>query len=508
MNEQLLERVLQSPRLPSLPTIALEVIDLVQQKNVDIKQIADTIKMDPALSSKILKTVNSSFYGQAYSISTISHALVVLGLNSVKTLALGFSLINNLADQGGDGFNHMEFWKRSLFTATASKALAQKACVVQQEEAFLGGLLQDLGMLVMNQTLGNEYNTLIAKTGNAHAKLLDMEQTQLDLTHPEVGAKLAESWSLPALLSNSIRFHHAPNECEPEARQIVQCVALGNLVADIFVLPEGETGQALENYKAKAAEWCNIPPAEGETLLKDIHKQTKEMQRLFDLPTGGLGNADDILDSARDALMNLSMQAHQQSNELEKQTKELEEQNQKLEDKAYTDQLTGSANRRAFDEYVVEQFDAATADAPVTILFMDIDKFKVFNDTHGHAIGDEVLIKFAQVLEAAIGNDGRVFRYGGEEFSIIFPTTPRLEGAKLAEHIRATVEAECKITKDDGAELGVTCSIGVACHEGDTFKNPDIMVKASDKGVYAAKDGGRNCVRVFTPRKKKKKAAA
>lgn len=506
MNEQLLERVLQSPRLPSLPTIALEVIELVQQKNVDIKQIADTIKMDPALSSKILKTVNSSFYGQAYSISTISHALVVLGLNSVKTLALGFSLVNNLADQGGEGFDHMEFWKRSLFTATASKALAQKSGVVQQEEAFLGGLLQDLGMLTMNQTLANEYNTLIAKTGNTHSKLLAMEQDELDLTHPEVGAKLAESWSLPSLLSNAIRFHHDPGSSSLDARQVVQCVALGNLVADVFVLPEEETGAALEAYKDKAVEWCRIPEDECESLLKDIHKQTKEMQRLFDLPTGGLGNADDILANANEALLNITMQAHQESSQLQQQAADLQLENEQLEDKAYTDQLTGSSNRRAFDEFVLEQFEAATATAPVTMLFMDIDKFKVFNDTHGHAIGDEVLVKFAQVLEVAVGDHGRVFRYGGEEYAIICPDTTRLDGAKFAEHVRATVEADCKITKDDGTVLGVTASIGVACHEGSTFKSADILIKASDKGVYAAKEGGRNCVRVFTPRPKKSAA--
>ncbi len=78
MNQELLEKVLKSPRLPSLPTIALEVIDLVQQQDVNIKQIAQTIQHDPAMSTKILKTVNSSFYGQAHSISTISHALVVV----------------------------------------------------------------------------------------------------------------------------------------------------------------------------------------------------------------------------------------------------------------------------------------------------------------------------------------------------------------------------------------------------------------------------------------------
>ncbi len=471
MNEQLLERVLKSPRLPSLPTIALEVIELVQRKNVDIKQIADTIKMDPALSSKILKTVNSSFYGQAYSISTVSHALVVLGLNSVKTLALGFSLVNNLADQGGDGFDHMDYWKRSLFTATASKALAQKSGLMQQEEAFLGGLLQDLGMLTMNQTLGNEYNRLIAKTKNVHGDLLAMENDVLKLTHPVVGEALANSWSLPTLLTNAIRYHHTPDESGEHARPLVYCVALGNLVADIFMLGDTESGQALDKYKHKAVEWCGLAENEAEPMLKAIHKQTKEMQRLFDLPTGQLGNADEILASANEALMSITMQAHQQSSQLEQQAKDLQIANETLENKAYTDQLTGSSNRRAFDEFVSEQYDQATADAPVTILFMDIDKFKVFNDTHGHAIGDEVLIKFAQVLEKVTGDKGRVFRYGGEEYAIICPATTRLEGAKFAEHVRATVQADCKIKKDDGTVLGVTASIGVACHEGDTFRS-------------------------------------
>ena len=355
MNDQLLERVLKSPRLPSLPTIALEVIDLVQQKNVDIKCIAETIKHDPALSSKILKTVNSSFYSQSHAVSTISHALVVLGLNSVKTLALGFSLVANLAEGGGKGFDHLAFWKRSLFTATASKTLAQRGGVAQQEECFLGGLLQDLGMLTMNQTLGNEYNVLVAKAGSDHAALSALEAEKLDLTHPEVGAKLAESWTLPPLLGAMMRYHHNPDAAPEEVRQLVRCVALGNFVADVFADEEASSGRALEAYKANAAAWFNL--ADAEATLRDIHKQTKEMQRLLDLPTGNLGNADDILAHANEALLNLSMQAHQQTTHLEKK-------NQQLHTEVNTDALTGSANRRAFDLFVAERFAAADAGAP------------------------------------------------------------------------------------------------------------------------------------------------
>ena len=107
MNHNVLDRVLRSPRLPSLPTIALDVIDLTQQPNVHIDRIADTIRHDPALSSRILKTVNTSFYGQSQTITTISRALVVLRLNAVKILALGFSLVGNIKRTANDGFDHI-----------------------------------------------------------------------------------------------------------------------------------------------------------------------------------------------------------------------------------------------------------------------------------------------------------------------------------------------------------------------------------------------------------------
>ena len=109
MNQDLLDKVLRSPRLPSLPTIALEVIDLAEQPEVEFSDIAAAIQHDPALSSQILKTVNSAFYGQVREIGTISRALQILGLNSVKTLALGFSLVGNLKKSGGTGFDHIAY---------------------------------------------------------------------------------------------------------------------------------------------------------------------------------------------------------------------------------------------------------------------------------------------------------------------------------------------------------------------------------------------------------------
>src|SRR5215510_10859356 len=109
MNDQIVQRVRTCPTLPSLPSIAVQVLELAQKADVDMSEIARLISRDPALSTKILRTVNSSFYGRSQAVSTISHALVILGLQSVKTLVLGISLVSSLAKNKTRGFKHISY---------------------------------------------------------------------------------------------------------------------------------------------------------------------------------------------------------------------------------------------------------------------------------------------------------------------------------------------------------------------------------------------------------------
>ena len=161
MNPEVLEKVLSCHKLPSLPAVAMRVVELTQDQKVSMRALAETIQNDQALTAKILKTVNSSLFGLRQKCSSINQAIIMLGMSAVKTLALGFSLVTAIKDSTQE-FDLRDHWRRSLFTAVAAKAIAARAGIANPEEAFLGGLLQDLGVVALQQTLGAEYVAAVA----------------------------------------------------------------------------------------------------------------------------------------------------------------------------------------------------------------------------------------------------------------------------------------------------------------------------------------------------------
>src|SRR4051794_24064084 len=256
MDEQLVKRLHGCPNLPSLPAIAMQVLELAQKSDVDIAEIARIISKDPALSGKILKTVNSSFYQRSQHVSTISHALVILGLQSVKTLVLGFSLVTNLKKNKSAGFQHLSYWKRSIYAATAARSIAAKANIVQQEEAFLAALLMDIGMLLMDQALGEKYGAVHEKI-KTHEELAAVEKADLSGDHAEVGGWLAEQWKLPPLLSTPIAQHHnAAAVQDPSLYKLTEVVAIGGRCADVFV--EEDAAPAIAEVRRRFAKLCNL----------------------------------------------------------------------------------------------------------------------------------------------------------------------------------------------------------------------------------------------------------
>jgi diguanylate cyclase (GGDEF)-like protein len=499
MNQDLVNRIRTCPTLPSLPSVAIQVLDLAQKDSVDLSEIAVLISKDPALSSKILRTVNSSFYGRPQRISAVSRALVVLGLQSVKTLVLGFSLVNTLTKEKTAGFNHLKYWRRAIYAATAARLLAAKLHILQQEECFLAALLKDIGMLVLSQVLGSRYGQ-ICQEAKSHRDLLSMEQRALELTHADVGGIMAEHWNLPPLLAIPITHHHGPAEVKDASlRRMTEVIHLAGRCADLFVDEDAATGLSL--VRQICQDTFRINQKECDAMLDQIGRRTQEIAPLFEISLNNANSFESILERANEALVALTLQSQQQANTLQQQASSLQQQNQALLKAATTDALTGLANRATFEEFLTTNLgECVAASRPLALLMMDVDKFKSINDRFGHPGGDQVLRYVGRLLRAMARKQDLAGRYGGEEVVLVMPGTTRPEAISAAEKFRRAL-ASRPVECGDGQTTPVTISIGIAvCDSAGLLSNAAQLIKAADLAVYAAKNAGRNCVRVFVPK--------
>ncbi|MGD9692525.1 MAG: HDOD domain-containing protein [Phycisphaerales bacterium] len=500
MNSATLERVLSAPRIPSLPAVAMKVIDLTEDPNVSLKDIAQTIQNDQGLAAKILRTVNSSFYGLTKKCSTISQAMVALGLNAVKSLALGFSLVSMIKEGEGAEFDYVDYWRRGVYSAVGARVLAARVKGLDPEEAFLGAILQDVGMIALYQALGRKYLEVIRATGGDHRELCKHEVRQLELQHTEVGAMLAQRWKLPESLVAPIRYHERPTAAPQGHAALVQTVGLANIAADVLT---GSGSATLQQFYARSEQWLGMSAADADVALKKIGEGARELATLLKVQIGEMSNTEEILARASERLVQMTLQAETAAEELAKK-------NASLQREAVTDTLTGVANRRRFNEEVSAAFEhAKSSGGAMSVIFIDADKFKSVNDTHGHQAGDAVLVSIAGALTEHFSPCGAlVCRYGGEEFAVILPGADRTEAARVAEEFRSSqAERDIDLTAAGASEpmIRVTVSMGVAGIDpacADAFAHVEQLIRVADQAVYAAKGSGRNCVRVFNPRLK------
>ena len=511
MADDLLDQILESPRLPSLPAIALEVIGLVQQPDVGIDQLAATIENDPAIASRVLQSANSSFYAQSRKISTLSEAVMVLGLSTVRTLALGFSLVDDLRGRAESGFDYVQFWRRSLLAGVTARAIAKEQRAAHPEEAFLGGLLHGLGVLALVQVLGESYGSIFVAADGRYDRLRELELERLELDHAQVGSALALRWNLPPQLTGCLAFYAEPESAEESMRPLLRCVSLGSHGADVMV--GVSPGEALAAYRGGMQRYFGTDEGAAEALLTQAADEAGELRRVFELPEQS-ESASTILGRANAALLQISLQETQRRSELELENaifeqahaellsislqesqhgSELEAQNRELAAAAKTDPLTGLANRRQLEEFLQQQCAGARRQGtPLAVMMVDIDHFKRVNDQHGHQAGDLVLVAVAGAIAATARESDLVSRYGGEEFAVVMPLAVLTGAIEAAERIRRAIE---RLTTElaGGAAVRVTASFGVSPF-GAGCDTPETLIEAADAALYEAKESGRNRV--------------
>jgi HD-like signal output (HDOD) protein len=243
-NLDLRKIITEFDNLPTMPVVAQQLVSISEWDNVDLNEVADIISKDISLSSWVLRVVNSPMYGFAQRVSTISHALVLLGLNPTRSLALSFCLPKLSEGKRRKGFNYQGFWTRSLNTAVAARELALFSGLVDKEETFLTGLLQDIGVMVIAQCVPETYLSLLGRGKYELAPSVKTEKENLGIDHVGVAKVLFEKWDLPASLRIPVLFHHDPDKavrlfCQFESSTLPAALASGcmNPVPEILPYP-------------------------------------------------------------------------------------------------------------------------------------------------------------------------------------------------------------------------------------------------------------------------------
>ncbi len=227
------EAIREISHIATLPEVTLKIIRLVEDPDSTAQDLNRVITNDPALGARILKVVNSAFYGLPGQIASLNRAIVLLGLNAVKNIAIAASLAKLF--RGGQicpSFNARDLWTHSIAVATGSRLLAQKAGLGLPDEAFLAGLIHDLGIIVEMQARRQKFVEAIEKTdADAAMGFRAAETAALGANHEQFGTGLCQMWKFPKSVIYVTGYHHRPLELAEGHRTLAVMVHLADILA-------------------------------------------------------------------------------------------------------------------------------------------------------------------------------------------------------------------------------------------------------------------------------------
>lgn len=217
--------------LPTLPATLTKIIKVAENPNAAASDLAHVISQDQSISSMVLRLVNSAFYGHFRSISSISHAIVILGFQTVKSLALGASIFRSSPKSSAHAFDRGEFWVHSLAVAASSKKLFAKVGApdgIDSETVFVSGLLHDLGKVVFDNNFVEEYKEVAAIARKEKKWIRTAEWDLMGIDHCGAGKFLAAKWHFPPPVIEAVEFHHSPGNPADESGAMAALTHVAN----------------------------------------------------------------------------------------------------------------------------------------------------------------------------------------------------------------------------------------------------------------------------------------
>ena len=267
----------QIKELPSLPFVATKLMELTASPTTTMKQMEDVILKDSALVSKVLRYSNSGLYGRAGQITSMTDALVLLGFSTVKTIVIASS-VKSMHASNAQGYcaAGKTLWVHSVETAIAARLLAKRKNKALVEEAFIVGLLHDIGKSVIGAKLPDAVRNLIALKKGRELTFEEIENRVLGIGHPELGAILCRKWNFPDILEKAIHHHHNPsaNKKEPILSHIAQ---ISDAISHYLSMPpEEQPEREAEILELDSSSFLEL---DRETFLEIVRETQETVER-------------------------------------------------------------------------------------------------------------------------------------------------------------------------------------------------------------------------------------
>jgi putative nucleotidyltransferase with HDIG domain len=269
VKEDMLEKIiLETVDVPSIPPVAAKVLQLVGHDYTSINQLESIISQDQSFSTRILKIANSPYYGRGRSVDSIATAIILIGFNSMKSLVMAASLKDI---HRKSGLFEQRHWEHSLGVSIAASMLASETKMLMPEEALIGGLIHDLGKVVMNNSLPDQYSVVIDRAYEENITSIAAEDEIFGFNHCNVGGLIARKWKLPKNLESVIEYHHAAqyppfeDSCYETLCQIVQ-------VSDAMCLHLGIGMHATIDFSRIGFEQVGLSEAHFNALLERLKR--------------------------------------------------------------------------------------------------------------------------------------------------------------------------------------------------------------------------------------------
>jgi len=505
-----LESILASERIPSLPEVAARIVEIARDPDPNYDQLIETIRTDPAIAGRILKTANSALLGMRTRANSIEQAVPRLGTTMVRTLVLGFCLAEY---QNRNSFNlrrsYQMVWRESLTQAAVAEALGERqGGKVDPANWFLAGLLQDIGRLALLHTCGEAYVENVLEPEDERTQR-QREQEWLGFTHVEVSQGLCRKWNLESEFIDAIGVHHA------SAHRVVPLKFVSSTSLPAALITATHVSEYLEEVSHNLS--CSrehierlliqvfaLRPNDVFRVLADIDSRVGEMSATFGIDVGRPPALESILAEAQELLGQIALasqlrlvNANPGIERLERIRLETAE-SLHVREAAWKDNLTGAFNRGWLEPALSSVIDQAHQhQVPIGLLLIDLDNFRGLNQEAGPQFCDMLLQKVTAILRECVRLSDSVVRYGGDEFVITLKDVNSDMLTMVCDQIRSRIRSELSTTDP---LRQITCSIGVAYYapQNGIAVRADSLIREADKSVSAARrKGGDQAVMTF-----------